>query len=474
MLKKILPFVWILCFSLPAAAQCISGNCNNGYGVALFPEKGKARYNGNFLHQKPHGFGKAEYGDGSIYEGQWENGKWHGQGTMTLASGTQLVGTWKDSRFMGSDPAFAADQKRMARPAKTTVPTLQSTSLATKKKELPKITTETITDTTPIKTSVTTTVTITTTSATEPVKVEPTIAEETDDEEEETPVVTIIPKPVPPLSMPSTPSKQREVPKLGTPQYGKPKSQVWVMSVGVAAYKNPRIALKYPQSDALEMQGLWRGPEGGSLDYDHIMVLTNDRATRRNILDSMRVLFAKAGEDDMVVFYFSGHGLKGAFLPHDYDDNDVKIEYSEINDLLSACPAKHKLVIGDACFVGSLWASKSIEPSLFKEKEDEKNEGFFRELNRSAPGTAFLLSSSADEESFEISSYGRSIFTHYILEGLKGAANSNDDDIITVTELFEYAEANVRLLAARVKKEQTPLMRGTFDPNMPVAMKRGN
>jgi uncharacterized caspase-like protein len=119
-----------------------------------------------------------------------------------------------------------------------------------------------------------------------------------------------------------------------------------------------------------------------------------------------------------------------------------------------------------------LWASKSVETNLFKQTEEDKNEGFFRELNRSAPGTAFLLSSSADEESFEISSYGRSIFTHYILEGLKGAANANDDDIITVTELFEYAEANVRLLAARVKKEQTPLMRGTFDPAMPVAMKR--
>ena len=257
-----------------------------------------------------------------------------------------------------------------------------------------------------------------------------------------------------------------------TPQYGKPKQQVWVMSVGVASYKNPRIALKYPQSDALEMQGLWRGPEGGSLDYDHIMVLTNDRATRRNILDSMRVLFSRASEDDLVVFYFSGHGLKGAFLPHDYDDNDVKIEYTELNSLLKACPAKHKLVIGDACFVGSLWASKSVETSILQSRDEVQSDAFFRELNRTAPGTAFLLSSSADEESFEISSYGRSIFTHYILEGLKGAANANDDDVITVKELFDYAAENVRILANRVKKAQTPLLRGNYDPNMPVAMKR--
>ena len=276
MLKSLFFFFWLVNGPFPTEAQCVTGNCNNGYGVALFPEKGKARYSGLFLNQKPHGFGKAEYGDGSFYEGNWLNGKWHGQGSMTLASGTQLIGTWQDSRFMGNDPALAADQKPMARPVSSASPT-------------PNAPVEPV----------------------EPIKT---------DEEQTNPIPTqasgnqlIAPK-------------QRTVAAAKTPQYGKPKPQVWVMSVGVAAYKNPNIALKYPQSDALEMQGLWRGPEGGSLDYNHIMVLTNDRATRRNILDSMRVLFSRATEDDMVIFYFSGHGLKGSFLPHDYDDNDVKIE----------------------------------------------------------------------------------------------------------------------------------------------------
>lgn len=420
MFKSLFFFFWLVNGSFPIEAQCVSGNCISGYGVANFPEKGKARYSGQFLNQKPNGFGKAEYGDGSFYEGEWLNGKWHGQGSMTLASGTQLIGTWQDSRFMGNDPALAADQKPMARPASSASPTPNAPPEPTKTEEEPTHST-----------------------------------------------------PTQPAQNQLIAPKQRTVAAVKkTPQYGKPKPQVWVMSVGVAAYKNPKIALKYPQSDALEMQGLWRGPEGGSLDYNHIMVLTNDRATRRNILDSMRVLFSRATEDDMVIFYFSGHGLKGSFLPHDYDDNDVKIDYTELNDLLTSCPAKHKLVIGDACFVGSLWASKSVEPSVLETPDEVEGNAFFRELNRTAPGTAFMLSSSADEESFEISSYGRSIFTHYVLEGLKGAANANDDEVITVKELFEYAASNVRILASRVKKEQTPLLRGTFDPNMPVAMKR--
>ena len=172
MLKNCLLLAFMVLNSVAINAQCVSGDCNNGYGVALFPEKGKARYNGQFQNQKPHGFGKAEYGDGSIYEGVWQNGKWHGQGTMTLASGTRLTGTWKDSRFMGSDPAFAADQKPMPHPTSTTTPTPNSTS-ATPPKKL----------------------------------VEPA---ETDEEEEEEVQTKPVPKPVPPISMPSTPSKQRE------------------------------------------------------------------------------------------------------------------------------------------------------------------------------------------------------------------------------------------------------------------------
>jgi MORN repeat len=153
MLKNSIFLSLFLLISMTSHAQCVSGNCNNGYGVALFPEKGKARYNGNFLNKKPHGFGKAEYGDGSVYEGEWYNGKWQGQGTMTLASGTQLIGIWQDSRFMGSDRVFAADQKPIVRPNAATLP---STTTATPMPANTPATSTTVPNATPATTITTT------------------------------------------------------------------------------------------------------------------------------------------------------------------------------------------------------------------------------------------------------------------------------------------------------------------------------
>ena len=84
-------------------AQCQSGNCIDGYGIARLGKQSSVAYTGNFQNKKPEGFGKAEYGDGSRYEGYWQNGKWQGKGTFWMASGNILTGVWEDSRYIGAD-----------------------------------------------------------------------------------------------------------------------------------------------------------------------------------------------------------------------------------------------------------------------------------------------------------------------------------------------------------------------------------
>ena len=48
-------------------AECIEGDCNNGYGTYT-------------------------YTDGGKYVGEWKNQKHHGQGTFTWADGRKYVG----------------------------------------------------------------------------------------------------------------------------------------------------------------------------------------------------------------------------------------------------------------------------------------------------------------------------------------------------------------------------------------------
>jgi hypothetical protein len=65
-----------------------------------------------------------------------------------------------------------------------------------------------------------------------------------------------------------------------------------------------------------------------------------------------------------------------------------------------------------------------------------------------------------------------SIFTQFVLDGMKGKANTDNNDVITITELYEYVSHEVTSLANKVGKSQTPVLRGNYDPMMPIAVIR--
>lgn len=101
--------------------------------------------------------------------------------------------------------------------------------------------------------------------------------------------------------------------------------------------------------------------------------------------------FSMAGPNDLVVFYFSGHGLNGSFLPIDFDGFN-KIAHEEIAAAFNKCKAKFKLCLADACHSGSLIAMRSgeTEPVLSQ---------YYQTLAKAVSGTALLMSSKADETS---------------------------------------------------------------------------
>jgi hypothetical protein len=415
-------------------AQCISGNCNNGHGTAILKNKGGIRFTGQFLNKKPHGTGVAYYPDGTRYEGEWLNGTMDGIGTLTLNDSTSLSGIWRNSRYMGDDPALSRDSMLAYTP-----PTPIASKVAQPQQ----------TESASIETSIT--------------DMQSTISEDKTDE------VAVRNDIFPD----NTASGNRTRPASKLPVKVAPDSKMWAIAVGVSSYESQNIMqLKYPHSDAYRMYAFWKSPEGGSLDDAHSQVLVNDQATKQGIIDSMRQMYTQAGQNDLVTFFYSGHGLKGAFLPTDYDGNNIRLFHSEINDILAACPAQYKLVIADACNSGSYLASKSVKSEVFYSTGQDAQDVFFRELNRASAGTAFILSSLADEESLEVSTLHQSIFSYFVVLGMKGAANNNDDDIITVQELFDYVYQNVTAYAFKLGKTQTPIIKGNYDPNMPVAMIR--
>ena len=53
-------------------------------------------------------------------------------------------------------------------------------------------------------------------------------------------------------------------------------------------------------------------------------------------------------------------------------------------------------------------------------------------------GVIVLTASAAGEDAQESDQLGGSFFTHYLLSGLRGAADDNGDQVVTVAEAFSY------------------------------------
>lgn len=82
-----LSFLLLACLSFNNIfAQCISGNCENGFGKYKF--KNEDVYEGNWKNSSSNGKGKRIYSNGDVFEGDWVNGYWNGKGKYT----------WKDGR----------------------------------------------------------------------------------------------------------------------------------------------------------------------------------------------------------------------------------------------------------------------------------------------------------------------------------------------------------------------------------------
>lgn len=80
-------------------AQCISGNCKDGYGTY---QDAKQRYTGFFnSNMKPDGYGVKNYVSGASYIGQFSDGKFSKTGTYFWNDGTRYIGHWQDGKRQG-------------------------------------------------------------------------------------------------------------------------------------------------------------------------------------------------------------------------------------------------------------------------------------------------------------------------------------------------------------------------------------
>ena len=291
--------------------------------------------------------------------------------------------------------------------------------------------------------------------------------------------------PTPAQSNPQ-PSASRSIPTLQDSPAGKRTSGAgfphgYALIIGISSYADERLKLSPATlKDATDMHTVLRQAEYCGYQNNHVgPLLINHEATAENIRKELKWLaeVTAADEKATAIFYFSGHGgrteidgqVSHYLIPFDCDlDNldGTAISSTELAQLLHTIRPPRLLVVLDSCYSGGMDEIKGTGrgQGILKYGPEED---YYQQLAQ-GQGRFIIASSSPDETSRSSSSMDNSLFTHYLLEALRGEANSWGDGLLRVNEIFSYVSAEVSK-----HRPQHPVMSARASENFPVALYRG-
>ena len=125
-----------------------------------------------------------------------------------------------------------------------------------------------------------------------------------------------------------------------------------------------------------------------------------------------------------LLVYFSGHSDETGLI-----FGKEKLAYTDFRARIDAAPAKIRLAVVDACASGALTRLKG----------GSRLPAFSVDQSSNLSGYAFLTSSSGAESAQESDRIRASYFTHFLLTGLRGGADRNQDGKVTLGEAYEFA-----------------------------------
>jgi Caspase domain len=195
-----------------------------------------------------------------------------------------------------------------------------------------------------------------------------------------------------------------------------------------------RQALRYAHDDAREMAGVLT-QVGGFASADVHILLDPRPPELVAVLDGVAQAVAGAKGEALVVFYYSGHSDGQSLFPH-----GEPISVADLRSRVEHLGARIRVGVLDTCRGGEWTLSKglSVGPPLADL------------LNVGTEGTALVSSSSGLENAHEAEALHGSFFTHHLVAGLRGAADSSHDGNVTLQEAFDYARERTVRDSARI------------------------
>lgn len=199
--------------------------------------------------------------------------------------------------------------------------------------------------------------------------------------------------------------------------------------------------------------------------FDEVFIMTDDidfngpesglYPTKLNIEEKLDSILRFANPEDLIVFFFSGHGIS------DYDENgylvvvdtvadkafNSSLKVDEIVQKFKKKSIRKTLIMLDACR-DVLYKSKSAARNSIREKRFEE-----------AEVSAVFYSTKAGFYSYEDDDSDYGVFTKYLIYGMEGKADENKDGVISFSELENYVQDGVKGWSLQKNKQQKPYTR---------------
>ncbi len=196
--------------------------------------------------------------------------------------------------------------------------------------------------------------------------------------------------------------------------------------------------LRFAERDALSMAQVLT-ELGGVSRRDLLLALGDARALRAALRQAEAL--AAAGPAT-VIFYYSGHADQRSLHL-----GPEQISWAEVRAFLDGSRARLRIALVDACRSGTLTTAKgfAVVPAALPVPQT---------------GSVVLAAAAEAEAAQEAQSLGGSFFTHFLVSALRGAADSDGDGRVTLSEAHAYTSAQTQhATSARARTIQHPTFR---------------
>jgi WD40 repeat protein len=231
-------------------------------------------------------------------------------------------------------------------------------------------------------------------------------------------------------------------------------------------YEDPRFSqLRAPVHDAEALARVLRDPAIGEFD---VRVLNNPPWHMVRV--EVESFFADRRRDDLLLLYFSCHGVKDQSGQLHFATTDTQFRWlaatgissSFVNEQMNRSRSRRIVLLLDCCYSGAF--TRGLLPRAGRDVDvTERFEG---------GGRAVITASSAMEYAFEGAELSEaaeptpSVFTSVVVRGLEtGAADHDGDGLVSVDDLYEYVFDEVR----KGTTSQTPTMVATIQGPLHLA-----